>query len=118
MAVVSSHVLNGVDGTHAGSVGIVLHEIGQDGSRRCVFASETDPGGRLVETIDASEINPSADYELVLGSGRYWAEIHPEADNNQIIGEVVLRFRMPDNNARYHMPVILSPNSYSTWLSR
>ena len=117
MAVVSSHVLNGVDGTHARSVGVALHELAQDGFRRRVFASETDAGGRMVQTIEARDVNPLADYELVLASGTYWASVYPGENKNQIICEVVLRFRMPDNNAKYHMPVILSPNSYSTWLS-
>jgi 5-hydroxyisourate hydrolase len=34
-----------------------------------------------------------------------------------IMREIVLRFEMPDPSAQYHMPVILSPNSYSAWWS-
>jgi len=28
-----------------------------------------------------------------------------------------LRFAMPDPEGTYHMPIILNPNSYSTWMS-
>ena len=40
-----------------------------------------------------------------------------EAAGVQIMAEVVVRFSMADITARYHIPVILSPNSYSIWWS-
>ena len=37
MAVLSSHLLNGVDGTHAGEVTVTLMRIAADGKRSVVF---------------------------------------------------------------------------------
>ena len=37
MAVLTSHLLNGVDGSHAGHVGITPEQIDDDGTRRPVL---------------------------------------------------------------------------------
>jgi 5-hydroxyisourate hydrolase len=34
-----------------------------------------------------------------------------------ILDEIVIRFAMPDADAKYHIPIIMSPNSYSCWWS-
>ena len=112
MAVVSSHTLNGADGTHAGGVVVRLVNL-STGSE--LFMSETDAGGRLLETVDLAGANPADRYELVFDTGQFWTT--QGVAHSQRIDEIVLRFAMPDPAARYHMPIILSPNSYSTWAS-
>lgn len=117
MATVSSHTLNGVDGTHAGGIDVTLSRIAQDGSRAPVFETETDSGGRVNQEINPEEIDPAAVYELVLATGPYWAARGLSNDIDHNFEEIVLRFRMLDGQKKYHLPIILSPNSYSTWLS-
>ena len=116
MATVSTHTLSGLDGSHAGHIGVVLYRLNGE-VRHEVFASETDAGGRLVETIEPGNVDQTATYELVFATGNYWANHPAPRDGAQIMKEVVLRFEMPDPEARYHLPVILSPNGYSVWWS-
>ena len=78
-----------------------------------IFETEIDDGGRLKQEIEPSKINPSSIYELTFETGQYWLERGFE----QIMDQVVLRFRMPDPEGTYHMPIIINPNSYSTWWS-
>ena len=112
MAIISSHTLNGMNGTHAGGFPVRLVNITKNSE---IFSTSIDNNGRLEENVDLS-LNDSTDkYELIFDTGVYWNSLGISASNNQIISEVVLRFSMPNKNARYHMPVILSPNSYSTW---
>ena len=73
-----------------------------------------DDGGRLSQDIDAQVIDPDVTYELVFDTGLYWAARNIPATVTQI----ALRFAMPDPKGKYHMPVILNPNSYSMWTSR
>ncbi|MEM1428521.1 MAG: hydroxyisourate hydrolase [Pseudomonadota bacterium] len=117
MAIVSSHTLNGVDGTHAGGIGVSLSRILDDGGRARVFEAEMDDGGRLSQTVDLTGADPSSPYEMVFATGPYWAARQSAPHRCQIMGEVVVRFVMPDADAKYHIPVILSPNSYSVWWS-
>lgn len=117
MAIVSTHTLDAVHGTHAGGIAITLVKLAKDGNRTTVFRKETDPGGRLLEEIDSAAIDTEAQYELVFETGPYFKAQLPVRDAHQIVSEVVLRFAMPDAKAKYHLPVILAPNGYSVWWS-
>jgi len=112
MATLSSHTLNGGNGTHAGNIKVTLLNVDRD---TVVFDSTTDSGGRLSEEIDLADFNATDQYQLVFYTGDYWRE--QQITHQQILDEVVLRFKMPDHQARYHMPLILAPNSYSFWAS-
>ncbi len=114
MALISSHTLNGVDGTHAGGIPVRLT---RTGGTAPLFAVETDAGGRLSQEVELSGSDPGDIYELVFQTRAYWAARGLPKAEERIIGEIVLRFLMPDPQGSYHMPVILNPNSYSTWMS-
>ena len=114
MAVLSSHLLNGVDGTHAGEVTVTLIQIAADGERSVVFEEKSDQGGRFQQ--DVAVVTDSG-YEMVIASGAYFKGQVLPSDSVQILEEIVIRFTMPDPEARYHIPVIMSPNSYSCWWS-
>ena len=112
MATITSHTLNGLDGSHAGGIAISLRNM-SDGL--VLAEAKTDPGGRLSLEIPDAQVNTSACYELTFETGAYWAAKGEHSPN--IIREIVLRFDMPETAGSYHMPVILSPFSYSTWKS-
>ena len=114
MAVLSSHLLNGVDGTHANAVTITLIQINADETRSVVFTEQSDGGGRFYKEVAAVS---DAGYEMVIASGAYFAEQDITVTGAQILNEIVIRFSMPDPDTRYHIPVIMSPNSYSCWWS-
>jgi 5-hydroxyisourate hydrolase len=117
MAVITSHLLNSVLGTHASGVGIALLRIDRSGVRTVVFERETDAGGRLSETVTVAKEHADADYELVFQTGRYFAAQSLPQPTKQIVKEVVIRFSMPDPHASYHIPLMIAPNSHSVWWS-
>ena len=51
-----------------------------------------DGDGRLNEKIGSEHIDPTATYELVFETGPFWIE----RGYNQIMDQVVLRFKMQD----------------------
>lgn len=111
MAIISSHTLNGNDGTHAAGVAVTLTNLR---NQETLFSATTDEAGRLSQTVELNGL-PTDTYELTFQTGDYWRShgvLH-----SQIIEEIVLRLQMPDVGARYHLPIIFSPNSYSTWAS-
>ena len=146
MATVSSHLLNGTDGTHAGGVRMVLNKLAEAGTganasnagKVLVFDSLTDNGGRLVETVAGSSVDVSASYELQVFTAEYWkrwtrekwqkqTQTGSDTPNSEFQNtanpgsntceELVFRFRMPEPDARYHIPFIFSQNNYSVWWS-
>ena len=114
MARLSSHFLNGTDGTHAGDVRVSLWRIGKDHRRELVFESQSEADGRFAEEVAA---DADAQYEMVVDSGAYFRKRAQQQDGRQICDEIVIRFCMPDPARRYHIPIIMSPNSYSCWWS-
>jgi 5-hydroxyisourate hydrolase len=73
--------------------------------------------GRFRLELDIAADAPATRYELVIDSGTYFAGRGIPQAGMTIMREIVLRFEMPDPSAQYHMPVIISPNNYSTWWS-
>ena len=114
MALLSSHFLNGIDGTHAGDVKVSLWRVGEDQGRALVFESKSEADGRFAEEV---AVDTDAHYEMVVDSGSYFKGRAQQQDSLQICEEIVIRFRMPDPDRRYHIPIIMSPNSYSCWWS-
>lgn len=117
MATISSHTLNGTDGSHAGGVGASLYRINEDNTRTAIFDTATDEGGRLVEDFVLTEQDSERQFELVFQASAFFVAAGFVQATKHRVDEIVLRFRMPDPDGKYHMPVILNPNSYSTWWS-
>lgn len=114
MARLSSHTLNGVNGTHAGGIAVKLRSLGKD---KTLFQAETDSGGRLSKDIDLSSASSDDTYELTFATGQFWSTQSIPRDGPQIMDEIVFRFQMPDPDGTYHLPVIINPNGYSCWWS-
>ncbi len=107
MATVSSHVLNSITGKSAVGIRVQLkHRINQSRSE-IVFDILSDEEGRILRQVEALE----GDYELIF----HLAEYFPV--DQAIVKTAVICFTMPDNQKRYHLPLMLSPHSYSVWWS-
>ena len=94
----STHVLDTARGVPAAGVAIELRHGGD------VVAAETDADGRarLLDETAAGE------YELVFAVGDYFGE-------RAFLDRVPVRFTIADPEAHYHVPLLVSPWSYSTY---
>ena len=117
MAVLSTHTLNSVDGTHAGLVSLSVQRINPDGTRSEFLSGQTDEGGRFAAEFELSSEDLQARFELVLQTGDYFMGKGISETESRICQEVVIRFSMPDPDRRYHIPLMLAPNSYAVWWS-
>ncbi len=113
-ATFSTHTLNGADGSHAGGVGVRVVNLA---TGAVLFDVETDDAGRLSHPVDLTGAGASDLYEVSFAIGRYWAGYRGLREAAQLMEEIVFRFKLPDPDSRYHLPVILSPNAASTWWS-
>ncbi len=117
MAILSSHLLNSVNGKHAGKVNIKIFIIDQNGNKDIFLKTLTDIGGRMSEEFSLSEKDKSCEFEMVVASGEYFSRGSVEVLSERIVSEIVIKFTMKDNNKKYHIPIMMSPNSYSVWWS-
>ena len=125
MATLSSHVLDSVVGDHAKGIRIECYRI-DDGTRIQIFDVVGNEQGRIVEEIEVGAISAestnspqsnSPQYELIFHTAAYWAAQPATPEARQIIDEVVVRFTIPAPDEKIHIPLVLSPHSYSLWWS-
>lgn len=114
MALITSHTLNSLDGTHASGIAVTLTAMP---SGKVLFATHMDEGGRLREEVDLSRQRQSDRYELVFDTGTFWAAHQADRSRAQIMSDIVVRLIMPDPVGHYHIPLIISPNGHSMWWS-
>ncbi len=114
MAIISSHVLDSVIGDHGKGIRIACFRL-VDGGREQVFDVIANEQGRIVEAVSAE--NPSGQYELVFHTADYFNAQPATPEARQIMNEVVVRFVIPDPDERIHIPLVLSPHSYTIWWS-
>ena len=115
MSTLSSHLLNAITGEHAGNVKITLSNLDSNMSN-LILETNTDEGGRLSENIEI-KLYSSCEFEMVIATEDYFKKKNPDKWNDRIISDVVIRFKMKDDNKKYHIPLIISPNGYSVWWS-
>jgi 5-hydroxyisourate hydrolase len=94
----STHVLDTVRGRPAAGVAIELRH-GDD-----VVAATTDEDGRARLLEDT----PAGEYELTFAVGDYFGE-------RRFLDRVPVRFTVDDPATHYHVPLLVSPWSYSTY---
>lgn len=116
MATVSSHILDSVNGRPAVGIRSQLFQLISDTERQLVFEVIADQEGRIAETVSIDDTNIACEFELVFHGAEYFREQGLESAS--MVSTVVIRFVMGDDQQRYHLPVMLSPHSYSTWWSR
>ena len=107
---VSTHILDAVAGTPAAGVSVSLSRRDPDESWLLAEAGVTDADGRL---RFATETTGGA-YRLTFATGRYFADRGVPT----FYPEVVITFStvtLEGPPGHYHVPLLLSPYSYSTY---
>jgi 5-hydroxyisourate hydrolase len=115
MAGLSTHVLDTVGGGPAAGVAIELYEIGSDGARTLVQRTTTNHDGRTDGPLVAAEAARVATFELVFHIGAYFRARGAYMADPPFLDVVPIRFSVADPKAHYHVPLLASPWSYSTY---
>jgi 5-hydroxyisourate hydrolase len=98
----TTHVLDTARGRPAAGVPIELFRLDP---RTPLKATATNADGRTDEPLLSTLV--VARYELLFFVGAYFGE--------GLYDEVPIRFRIEDAGAHYHVPLLISPWSYSTY---
>lgn len=109
MSGISTHILDLSIGRPAVGVGIKLLRWNNN-SWVEVAEQRTDADGRCRELLPSVEMSASI-YRIVVDSGGYFAAI----GEPMLYPSVSITFEVRDVGASYHMPLLLSPNGYTTY---
>jgi 5-hydroxyisourate hydrolase len=112
----TTHVLDTARGRPAAGMRVELARLDEGDARQVLKAVRTNPDGRTDAPLLAQDELSRGVYELVFEVGEYFAG-QPEAGSADpaFLGRVPIRFGISDPSAHYHVPLLTSPWSYSTY---
>src|ERR1700733_5207427 len=114
----STHVLDTHRGGPAAGVAIEFCEVTPSGMPRLISRTITNADGRTDRPLIAEQPIPIAQYELRFGVGEYFARQGTPVAEPPFLDVVPLRFAVAEPEAHYHVPLLVTPWSYSTYRGR
>ena len=107
----TTHVLDTAHGRPAAGMEIELFGI-EGEERNLIKTIRTNTDGRADGPLLEGELLARGVYEMVFHVGAYFAN---EGGSPSFLGEVPVRFGVSDAEAYYHVPLLVSPWSYTTY---
>lgn len=114
MSRLSTHVLDTANGKPAAGVAVTLYRVTQTG-RDQVLATKTNADGRTDAPLLSGDAMAVGTYELDFEAGAYFRAIGLTLPQPAFVDRVTLRFGIADAHGHYHVPLLVSPWSYSTY---
>lgn len=114
MARLSTHVLDTMNGRPAAGVKIALYRLDGE-SRSLVKEVVTNADGRTDAPLLTGDDYRAGQYELVFRIGDYFRGLGATLPQPAFLDVVPLRFGISEVDGHYHVPLLASPWSYSTY---
>ena len=112
MGRLTTHILNTAEGRPAAGVGIRLFAV--DGERRLLASTVSNADGRTDAALAEGDAMQSGCYELEFDIGPYFTARGMATGEPAFLDTVVIRFSVAAGE-HYHVPLLASPWSYSTY---
>jgi 5-hydroxyisourate hydrolase len=110
----TTHVLDIAHGRPGAGMSVRLFRVTGDGAE-CIKTATTNADGRCdAPLLDDAAMAPGR-YRLVFAAGAYFRSLGVKSPDPPFIDEVAIDFGIADGGAHYHVPLLVSPWSYSTY---
>lgn len=114
MGKLSTHVLDTVHGVPARGVALELYRLDGD-SRTLLAQAVTNQDGRCDAPLLSGSALTRGVYELVFHAGNYFARKGVSLPEPRFVDQVVLRFGVANPDENYHVPLVVTPWTWSTY---
>jgi 5-hydroxyisourate hydrolase len=114
MARLSTHVLDTAHGVPAAGVRVQLHRLDDEGGE-LVTQRVTNADGRTDAPLLSGDTIPCGRYRLTFHAGDYFRARGVALPDPPFVDVVELVFGIADARGHYHVPLLVSPWSYSTY---
>ena len=108
---ISTHVLDTALGVPAARVPVRLERREKDGRWLTLGSSNTDADGRCAQMLPESQAVTEGLYRLVFDTATYYAA----RDVPGLYPYVEISFQVRKGESQFHIPLLLSPNGYTTY---
>jgi 5-hydroxyisourate hydrolase len=114
MGKLSTHVLDTAHGRPGAGVRVELYAV--DGGQRTLLKQDaTNADGRCTTPLLEGDTLRAGQYELVFAAGDYFAAQGVTLPSPRFIDRVTIAFGVADPSQNYHVPLVVTPWSYSTY---
>jgi 2-oxo-4-hydroxy-4-carboxy-5-ureidoimidazoline decarboxylase len=111
----STHVLDTHSGKPAAGVDITLWELSQIGPERLIVRATTNSDGRTDQPLIVGRPLPVGIYELRFATAAYYTARGVALTEPPFLDVVPIRFAIAEPEGHYHVPLAMTPWSYSTY---
>jgi 5-hydroxyisourate hydrolase len=108
---ISTHVLDTALGQPASGVPVTLVRLETSGEWSRLASAKTDQDGRCLQLLPEAETLNAGTYRLAFDTGSYYAA----RKNTGLYPLVQITFEVRAGESHFHIPLLLSPNSYTTY---
>ncbi|RZS88417.1 5-hydroxyisourate hydrolase [Phyllobacterium myrsinacearum] len=115
MGKLSTHVLDTAAGCPAAGMRLTLHRIDADETRHVLKKAVTNADGRTDGLLLSPDEMAAGRYELSFFVEAYFRAKGIELAQPAFLDVVPIRFAIADVEANYHVPLLVTPWSYSTY---
>lgn len=115
MGQLTTHILDTTCGKAAAGVHIQLFRLSEAGQRQALMQTHSNADGRCDAPLLSGEAFVSGQYELEFAIGDYFAANGVPLSEPRFLDVVVLRFGIAEEGSHYHVPLLVTPYSYSTY---
>jgi 2-oxo-4-hydroxy-4-carboxy-5-ureidoimidazoline decarboxylase len=111
----STHVLDTHAGRPAAGVAVELVQLSANGEHVAIARATTNRDGRTDEPLIAGRPLPIGHYELRFHVADYFASLGTPQGDPPFLDLVPVRFAVAEPEGHYHVPLLVTPWSYSTY---
>jgi len=111
----STHVLDTHGGKPAAGISVELIELSALGASRVVTRAVTNADGRTDQPLIGGRPVPIGRYELRFSVGDYFTARNVPLSDPPFLDEIPLRFSVSEPEGHLHVPLLVTPWSYSTY---
>jgi 5-hydroxyisourate hydrolase len=115
LAGLTTHVLDVTSGRPAAGVRLELYELAGGSGRELIADVVTNADGRTDKPLISADQARTGQFELIFHAGDYFRRRRAELADPPFLDIVPIRFGVADRQAHYHVPLLVSPWSYSTY---
>jgi 5-hydroxyisourate hydrolase len=111
----TTHILDTRHGCPAANVTVEVWSIAANGARTLLKTVQTNQDGRTDVPLLAEASFKAGIYELVFFMGNYFSQRVDNLSDPMFLDAIPIRFGVVDSTVHYHVPLLATPWSYTTY---